>query len=261
MELIIKSDKQQACILGAKIIAGVMRKKTSAVLGLATGSTPLKVYSELVRMHQEEGLSFKQTTSFNLDEYIGLPSDHPCSFRNEMHKNLFDKIDIPPESINLPDGSAKDIPVMCAAYDEKIKSVGGIDLQLLGIGHDGHLAFNEPGSSLNSRTRLKTLSQETLEANSRFFGSIDKVPRHCVTMGLGSIMEANICLVLAFGKDKAEAVFQMVEGAVSATWPASVLQFHQHAIVLVDEEAASGLKRKQYYKDVYAGKPDWQMYE
>lgn len=261
MELIIKSDREQACILGAKIIAGVMRKKPSAVLGLATGSTPLKVYSELIRMHQEEGLSFKQTTSFNLDEYVGLEADHPCSFKTEMYKNFFDKIDIPRYLINIPDGRAESIPAMCTAYEDKIKTCGGIDIQLLGVGHDGHLAFNEPGSSLRSRTRLKTLSHETLEANSRFFGSIDKVPRHCVTMGIGTILESRTCLLLAFGEDKAEAVHELAEGAISATWPASALQFHPHTIVLLDEAAASRLKRKQYYLDVYAGKPDWQRYE
>ncbi|GAB4266719.1 MAG: glucosamine-6-phosphate deaminase [Candidatus Rifleibacteriota bacterium] len=261
MEVIIKADSEQACILGAKIMAKVIKEKQNAVIGLATGSTPLRLYAELVRMHREDNLSFKEVTSFNLDEYVGLGPDHPCSFISEMHKNLFDKIDILKEAINIPDGLSQNIPEMCEAYEAKIKKAGGIDIQLLGVGHDGHLAFNEPGSSLASRTRLKTLSQETIEANSRFFGSVDKVPRHCITMGLGTIMEARICLLLAFGKAKAEAVYQMVEGAVSATWPASVLQFHPQAIVLVDEEAASKLTRKKYYLDVYAGKPDWQRYE
>jgi glucosamine-6-phosphate deaminase len=261
MEVIIKKDKQQAGILGAKIIADVIRKKPDAVIGLATGSTPLKLYEELVKMHNEEGLSFSRVTSFNLDEYVGLGAEHSCSFKSEMYKNLFDKIDIGPHAINIPDGHATDIPSMCAQYEESITMAGGIDIQLLGIGHDGHLGFNEPGSSLSSKTRLKTLSRQTLEANSRFFGSIDKVPRHVVTMGLGTIMKARTCLLLAFGEGKAEAVYQMVEGAVSASWPATILQHHERTIVVLDEAAASKLKRKQYYLDVYAGKPAWQRWE
>ena len=261
MEVIIKKDKQLGSILGARIMADVIKKKNSAVIGLATGSTPLSLYNELVRMHEQEGLSFSRVTSFNLDEYVGLGKEHKCSFISEMHSNLFSRVDIRPDAINIPDGHASDIPDMCANYDEKIRKSGGIDIQLLGIGNDGHLAFNEPGSSLSSRTRLKTLSHETLEANSRFFGSIDDVPRHVVTMGLGTIMEARVCLLLAFGEDKAEAVYQMVEGAVSATWPGTILQHHPRTIVILDEAAASRLKRKQYYLDVYAGKPEWQCWE
>lgn len=261
MEVIIKSDKIEASKLGAKIIARLIRDKAKAVLGLATGSTPLALYQELVRMHREESLSFKNVTTFNLDEYVGLDPEHPCSFYSEMHKNLFCHIDLAKGASHLPDGMAKDLPASCAAYEAAIKVAGGIDLQLLGIGHDGHLAFNEPGSSLASRTRLKTLSQKTIKANSRFFGSEDKVPRHVVTMGLGTIMEAKQCVLLAFGKDKAEAVHEMIEGPVSASCPGSILQFHEKAIVLLDPEAAGKLKRKQYYLDVYAGKPAWQLWD
>lgn len=261
MEVIIKTDKSAGGILGARIIADVIKKKAAAVIGLATGSTPLKLYDELVRQHREEKLSFARVTSFNLDEYVGLGKEHPCSFTSEMHQNLFSRIDICPDAINLPDGHARNISAMCSAYEEKIRKAGGIDIQLLGIGNDGHLAFNEPGSSLSSRTRLKTLSHETIEANARHFGSSKDVPRHVVTMGLGTIMEARICLLLAFGADKAEAVFQMVEGPVSATWPATILQHHPRAIVILDEAAAAKLQRKAYYLDVYAGKPDWQRWE
>lgn len=261
MEVIIKENKQVAGILGARIIADIIKKKPAAVLGLATGSTPLGLYEELARMHREESLSFARVTSFNLDEYVGLGKEHKCSFISEMHENLFSKIDIKPDSINIPDGKAENIPAMCAAYEEKIQKAGGIDLQLLGIGNDGHLGFNEPGSSFSSRTRLKTLSHETLEANARHFGSIDEVPRHVVTMGLGTIMSARACLLLAFGADKAEAVYQMVEGAVSATWPGTILQHHERAIVILDEAAAGKLKRHKYYRDVYAGKPAWQCWE
>lgn len=261
MEVIIKESKKSAGILGAKIIADVIKKKPGAVIGLATGSTPLGLYDELVRLHREEGLSFKEVTSFNLDEYVSLGIEHKCSFISEMHQNLFSKIDINNESINIPDGHAKNIPTMCSAYEEKIQNIGGIDIQLLGIGNDGHLGFNEPGSSLSSRTRLKTLSHETLQANARHFGSIEQVPRHVVTMGLGTIMAAKTCLLLAFGEDKAEAVYQMVEGAVSATWPGTILQHHQRAVVILDEAAAAKLKRRQYYNEVYTGKPDWQRWE
>ncbi len=261
MEVIIKSDKIEASKLGAKIIARLIREKPKAVLGLATGSTPLALYKELVRMHRDDSLSFKSVTTFNLDEYVGLDPSHPCSFYSEMHKNLFCHLDLAKGATHLPDGMTDDLPASCANYEAAIKSAGGIDLQLLGIGHDGHLAFNEPGSSLASRTRLKTLSQKTIKANSRFFGSENKVPRHVVTMGLSTIMEAKQCVLLAFGKDKAEAVHEMIEGAVSASCPASILQFHEKAIVLLDPEAASKLKRKQYYLDVYAGKPAWQIWE
>ncbi|MFZ5949181.1 MAG: glucosamine-6-phosphate deaminase [Candidatus Rifleibacteriota bacterium] len=261
MEVIIKKDRSQASLLGAKIIADVIKKKPAAVIGLATGSTPLGLYDELVKMHKAGELSFSRVTSFNLDEYVGLGPEHKCSFYSEMHQNLFSRVDIAPEAVNIPDGLARNIPAMCAAYEDKIKNEGGIDIQLLGIGNDGHLAFNEPGSSLSSRTRLKTLSHETIEANARFFGSQDAVPRHVVTMGLGTIMEARVCLLLAFGADKAEAVYQMVEGPVSATWPGTVLQHHPRTIVILDEASAGRLKRRDYYLEVYAGKPDWQCWE
>ena len=261
MEVIIKSDKAEASKLGAKIIARLIRQNSKAVLGLATGSTPLQLYKELVRMHRAEGLSFKDVTTFNLDEYVGLDPANPCSFYSEMHNNLFSHIDLGKGATHLPDGMAADIPASCAAYEAAIIAAGGIDLQLLGIGHDGHLAFNEPGSSLASRTRLKTLSQKTIKANSRFFGSEDKVPRHVMTMGLGTIMTARQCVLLAFGKDKAEAVKDMIEGPVSASCPGSILQFHEQAIILLDPEAASTLRRKQYYLDVYASKPAWQLWE
>lgn len=261
MELIIKPDRETASRLGAVIMAKVIRENTPAVLGLATGSTPIQLYAELVRMHRLEGLSFKKVITFNLDEYVGLDPRHPASFHAVMEEHLFRHVDLKPEATHLPDGNSPDIPATCAEYENRIREVGGIDLQLLGIGGDGHLAFNEPGSSLASRTRLKTLTGETLAANSRAFSCLDEVPRHVITMGLGTIMEARACLLLAFGRDKATAVREMVEGPVSASCPASILQFHQKAIVLLDEEAASALQRRQYYLDVYAGKPDWQKWE
>lgn len=261
MEVIIKSDRNQASILGAKIIARLIRRKPNAVLGLATGSTPLKLYEELIRMHEEENLSFADVSTFNLDEYIGLAPDNRCSFSSEMHNNLFNKVNLKPGASRLPDGMSSDIPASCQEYEEAIKAAGGIDLQLLGIGVDGHLAFNEPGSSFMSRTRIKTLTHKTIEANARHFGCKDLVPRHVMTMGLGTIFEAKSCLLLAFGKEKADAIYEMIEGPVAASCPATLLQFHQKAIVILDEEAAERLKRKSHYKEVYAGKPAWQCLE
>lgn len=261
MEVIIKSDRQQGSVLGAKIIAALIRRKPKAVLGLATGSTPLMLYNELVRMYQEENLSFADITTFNLDEYVGLDPNNKCSFASEMYNNLFCKVDLRPGATRLPDGMATDIPASCQAYENAIAAAGGIDLQLLGIGTDGHLAFNEPGSSFLSRTRIKTLTHETIEANSRFFGSKELVPRHVLTMGLATIAETRTCLLLAFGKDKADAVYEMIEGPISASWPATMMQYHPNAIIILDEDSAGKLKRQDYYKEVYAGKPVWQRWE
>ncbi len=261
MEVVIKKTREEASALGAAIMAGIIREQARPVLGLATGSTPLSLYQELVKMHREKNLSFSGVTTFNLDEYVGLPPTDPCSFASEMRQNLFDHIDIPANAVNLPDGMAADMEKSCQDYEKAITASGGIDIQLLGIGSDGHLAFNEPTSSLSSRTRLKTLSHETIEANSRFFGSPERVPRHVITMGLGTIMEAKCCLLLAFGNKKARAVAEMIEGPVSALWPATCLQYHRKVIVILDEEAAEKLQRKAYYRDVYDGKPDWQRWE
>lgn len=261
MEVIIKQTKEEACRLGARIIDRLLREKPSAVLGLATGSTPLLLYGELVRRHREEGLSFARTTSFNLDEYVGVSPTSPASYNHYMHEHLFRHIDMAPAAAHIPDGNSPDVSQSCEAYERMIKEAGGIDLQVLGIGHDGHLAFNEPSSSLSSRTRIKTLTAVTRRANAIPFGGEDKVPRHVITMGLGNIMEARSCLLLAFGKDKAEAIKAMVEGPLTASCPASMLQFHQHAMILIDQEASSHLVRRDYYTEVYLGKPDWQKWE
>lgn len=261
MEVVIKATKQEASLLGARIIAKQIREKENSILGLATGSSPLELYNELIRIHKEEGLSFSKVSTFNLDEYVGLDPSHKSSYHSEMFENLFSKIDIQMSRTHLPNGCANDIPAMCKEYDEKIASSGGIDIQLLGIGNDGHIAFNEPGSSLSSRTRIKTLTQETIEANKVNFSDIDSMPTHVVTMGLGTIMEAKETILIAFGKNKAKAVRDMIEGPVSSFCPASILQFHQKAIILLDEEASSELSRKEFFKEVYANKPDWQKWE
>ena len=260
MEIIIQPDSASAGRLAARIIAGVVRERARAVLGLATGSTPLPVYAELVRMHREEGLSFARTTTFNLDEYVGLAPDHPSSFSAFMDRHLFDQIDVPRDRIHVPDGLAPDIPAFCRGYEEAIRSAGGIDVQLLGIGGDGHIGFNEPSSSLASRTRIKTLTERTRRDNAASFGGEAAVPHHCITMGVGTIMDSRLCLLLAFGARKARAVAAACEGPITAMVPASALQWHPRAVVIVDRDAASGLERSGYYEWVYAHKPDWQKY-
>lgn len=256
MEIIIQPTPEEATDIAARIIAKLLQGKPDAVLGLATGSTPLRLYQKLVAM----GLDWSRVTTFNLDEYVGLPRDHPQSYHSFMRDNLFEHVNISPENTHIPDGNAADIPAMCAAYEKAIRDAGGIDLQVLGIGGDGHIGFNEPSSSLASRTRIKTLTERTRGDNARFFGDPAKVPMHVVTMGIGTIMEARTNLLLAFGENKAAAVAGAVEGPVTAENPASVLQFHPSVKVCLDEPAAAGLKRADYYRWVYENKPDWQTF-
>lgn len=258
MEVIITPNPTSAAETGARIIEKLLRTKPHAVLGLATGSTPVGLYRELIRKHREEGLDFSKVTTFNLDEYVGLDPEHPASYHRFMHENLFSEVNVNPARIHIPNGLANDIPAFCAEYEAAIKTAGGIDLQVLGIGHDGHIGFNEPSSSLASRTRIKTLTEVTINANQRFFKSTETVPRHVITMGVGTIMEARTCLLLAFGEAKADAVAAMVEGPITASCPASILQMHPQAIVIADEGAASKLKRASYYRYVYGNKPEFQ---
>lgn len=260
MEVIVQKEASQVSVIAARIVARLVREKPNAVLGLATGSTPLGLYRELARMHREEGLDFSRVTTFNLDEYVGLSADHPASYRVFMRQNLFDHINVQPGNIHIPDGMAVNVPVHCQAYEQAIKDAGGIDLQVLGVGSDGHLGFNEPTSSLASRTRIKTLTEETRRDNARFFASINDVPYHCITMGMGTILESRVCLMLAFGANKADAVVKSVEGPITAMIPGSALQLHRHVHVLLDEPAAARLQRLDYYRWVYAHKPDWQSY-
>ena len=259
MEIIIKDNGQAASETAARVVGRLVREKPNAVIGLATGSTPLILYKELIRLHQEEGLDFSEVTTFNLDEYIGLSADHEQSYRRFMNENLFDHINIKIENTHVPNGMAKDVPATCAAYEQKIIDAGGIDLQVLGIGSDGHVGFNEPTSSFASRTRIKTLTKQTVADNARFFNDDEsKVPHHCITMGIGTIMDARIIIMLAFGASKAAAVAATVEGPVASIMPASILQHHSSAKVFIDEAAASMLKLSDYYRWVYNGKPDWQ---
>lgn len=257
MEVVIAPPAELAR-LAADAVEGLVRANPEPVLGLATGSSPLAVYDELVRRHKE-GLSFARARAFMLDEYVGLAADHPERYRNVIEKEFASRVDLAPGAVQGPDGLAADLPAACAAYEASIADAGGVDLQILGIGTDGHIAFNEPGSSLASRTRIKTLTKQTREDNARFFGgSVDDVPRHCLTQGLATIMSARHLVLLASGRAKAEAVHQLVEGPISAMWPATIMQLHPHATVLVDDAAASRLQLADYYRQTYADKPDWQ---
>ena len=259
MEVIIEKNAESASQRAARIIARLMRTKPNAVLGLATGSTPLVLYEELVRMHREEELDFSSVWTFNLDEYIGLPEESSFSYRQFMDENLFSRVNLIAENTHIPDGNAGDVPRECARYEQAILDAGGIDIQVLGIGTDGHIGFNEPSSSFASRTRIKTLAKQTIKDNARFFGGDESlVPSHCITMGIGTIMDAGTILLLAFGEGKAVAVAKAVEGPVSAMVPASILQHHRSVKIIVDEPAASLLKLRDYYEWVYQGKPDWQ---
>lgn len=258
MEIIVQPSPQAASELGARMIAKLVRSKPDCVLGLATGGTPVPMYQELIRLHREEGLDFSKVTTFNLDEYVGLKPEHPHSYHAFMEENLFAHINISRDRIHIPNGMTADVPAECARYEEAIRKVGGIDLQVLGIGSDGHIGFNEPSSSLASRTRIKTLTERTRRDNARYFNNPADVPVHCITMGVGTIMESRHVLLLAFGANKADAVAAAVEGSISAMNPASILQMHQTATALLDDTAAAKLSRLDYYRWVFANKPFWQ---
>jgi glucosamine-6-phosphate deaminase len=260
MEIIIQPNSQQASELAARIVARTVREKPHAVLGLATGNTPLQLYRNLVRMHRESGLDFSGVTSFNLDEYVGIPPAHPSSFHSYMWAHLFSSINMPRERVNIPDGMTGDIPAACRKYEQAIRSAGGVDIQILGIGTNGHIGFNEPSSSLSSRTRIKTLTEETRLDAAAAFGGEEAVPTHVITMGLGTILDSKMCLLLAFGKKKAKAISLAAEGPVTAMVPGSILQMHPRAIFVLDKDAASDLKMADYYVWINEHKPDWQKY-
>lgn len=223
----------------AEMIADAIRSQPEIVLGLATGGTPVQTYRELVRMHREDGLDFSGVVSFNLDEYVGLGPDHPQSFRYFMQQHLFDHVNI--AQTFVPDGLATDVDVCARTYEEQIRAAGGIDLQLLGIGSNAHIAFNEPGSAADSRTREIGLTPDTINANARFFASIDDVPRHAITMGIGTILQAKRIVLMAMGEGKADAIKQAIEGDIDIAHPASVLQQHDDVTFVLDQGAASRL--------------------
>jgi glucosamine-6-phosphate deaminase len=258
MEVIILPSAAEAALAAARIVARLVRDRPQAVLGLATGETPRRVYEELVRAHREEGLDLSRVTTFNLDEYVGLGEAHPASYVRYMRENLFRHVNLRPDRTHVPDGRGADVDATCAAYEEAIRAAGGIDLQLLGLGADGHIGFNEPTSSLASRTRVKTLTAATRETIRAGLAPGEEAPRHVITMGIGTILEARRCVVMAWGARKAAAVARMVEGPVAAIVPASALQLHARTTVLVDEDAASALALAAYYRDVQENKPAWQ---
>jgi len=258
MEIIIKPDATAAQEETARILARQIQRKPDSVLGLATGSTPIGVYALLAVLHHKGQLDFSSIRTFNLDEYVGLEPDHPCSYREFMRRHLFSKVNIRPENIYFPDGLARDVSRHCDEYEAAIQRLGGLDVQLLGIGTEGHIGFNEPSSSLASRTRIKTLTPKTTSDNAKCFGGADKVPHHVITMGVGTIMEARECLLLATGEAKAEAIASMAEGPITSNLPASILQMHPRCKVVLDESAAAKLRRADYYRWVYNNKPDWQ---
>lgn len=255
MEIIIQSTYKQLAAIASEIIRDALLKKPNLVLGLATGSTPIGLYKALVRMHKEDGLDFSSVTTFNLDEYVGIPCEHPQSYHAFMANHFFDHVNIPLKNRHIPQNTAENHEGFCAAYEEAIACAGGIDIQVLGIGTDGHIGFNEAGSSLASRTRIVTLTKSTLFANaSHFQGDVSAVPEMAITMGIGTIMEAKQCLLLANGTSKSEAIAKAVEGPITSMVPASILQMHPNTVTLIDESAASDLKEVEYYKRSYANK-------
>ena len=234
----------------AEIVADVVRGKPAAVLGLATGSTPVGLYRHLIRIAREERLDLRQVTTFNLDEYEGLPASHPQSYHAFMWKHLFQGLGLRDEQTNLLDGMARDLAEECVRFEERIRQAGGIDIQVLGIGADGHIAFCEPGSSLAGRTSVVSLHPQTIADNSRFFENEEHVPRRALSMGIGTILEARCCLILANGANKADAWSGMLEGPMSAMLPASALQLHPWAIAICEPAAAAKLKHLDYYRHV-----------
>lgn len=259
MEIIIVPDAATAGELAGGAVAELVDRKPDAVLGLATGSSPLPIYDNLAARHDAGELSFADVRAFTLDEYVGLDAAHPERYANVIHQEFTSRVDFAAGHVQGPNGLATDIPTACESFEDAIHAVGGVDLQILGIGTDGHIAFNEPGSSLASRTRIKTLTRQTRIDNARFFGDdLDQVPTQCLTQGLGTIMEARHIILTATGQNKAEAIHQLAEGGVSALWPATILQHHPHVTVLVDEAAAGRLQLANYYRQTYAAKPSWQ---
>jgi glucosamine-6-phosphate deaminase len=247
MEVLIRQQEHECGVTVADIVDRAVRSG-AGTLGLATGSSPLSVYRELIRRHRDEGLMFKGAQAFLLDEYVGLPPNDPQSYAHVIREEFTDHVDIDAGRVHGPDGVADDIFTAAAQYDAMITEAGPVDVQLLGIGVNGHIGFNEPGSSLGSRTRVATLTERTRQDNARFFAHVDDVPRHVITQGLGTIGAARHLVLIATGTHKADAVAAAIEGAVTASCPASILQLHPHVTVVVDEAAASKLGNSEFYR-------------
>ncbi len=251
MLLVLKPNSEELGRGAARVVANAVRRNPALRLGLATGSTMLAMYQELVRLHQRESLDFSKVITFNLDEYLGLSSNHPQSFHKFMQENFFAHVDVDPSNIHIPDGSTKgNYEQYCASYEEAIRNAGGIDLQILGIGRNGHVGFNEPTSSLGSRTRLKVLSKETIQDNRKFFASEDEIPQCAITMGIGTILESKRILLLATGSSKAAAIAKAIEGPLTASVTASALQLHSDVTFIIDREAGAELRQQEYYQRV-----------
>ncbi|MDR0428018.1 MAG: glucosamine-6-phosphate deaminase [Dysgonamonadaceae bacterium] len=265
MRLIIQNDYQSLSNWAAHYVAAKIKKANPTaekpfILGLPTGSSPIGMYNALIALYKQGIISFRNVITFNMDEYIGLPENHPESYHSFMWNNFFSHIDIKKENVNILNGNADDLEAECSTYEAKIKSVGGIDLFLGGIGPDGHLAFNEPGSSLTSRTRIKTLTTDTIIANSRFFDNdINKVPKTALTVGVGTVMDAKEVLILVNGHNKARALAQGVEGGINQMWTITALQMHPKGIIVCDELACFELKvgTYRYFKDIERANLDY----
>ena len=257
MEVVMLESPARVADVAAGIVARALRTLPEPTIGLATGSSPLATYRELIETHRRGDLSFSAATAVMLDEYVGLPADHPESYRMVIRRELVDHVDLPLDRLHSPDVRNDDIAAECARYDRLVTRLA-VDVQLLGIGSDGHIGFNEPSSSLASRTRIKTLTEETRADNARFFDAAEDVPRHVVTQGLGTISDARHLVMIATGSSKAHPIAAAVEGPLSAMCPASILQLHPHVTVLVDEDAGADLRLADYYRQTYRHKPPWQ---
>jgi glucosamine-6-phosphate deaminase len=258
MEVIIVPDRDKAALLTARILAKELKAKPELVLGLATGRTMEWVYAYLVAFHHQEGLDFSRCRTFNLDEYIGIPASHEGSYRHYMHEHLFGRVNLRPENTFLPDGMAPDLAAECRRYEARIQEVGGIDLQLLGLGADGHIGFNEPLSALLSRTREKALTPATLAQNADMFGGDPaRVPRRAITMGVGTILDCRRALLLVTGAAKGPILAQAVEGPITAMITASALQLHPRCQVVVEEAASTSLRGQEYYRWIFENEPEW----
>jgi glucosamine-6-phosphate deaminase len=258
VEVVILDSEAAIGELVGRAVADLVARRPDAVLGLATGGSPVPVYRDLAGRVAAGELSLARCRAFLLDEYVGLPPGHPHSYRAFVARELEAGVDLPAGAVRAPDVHAADLVAACEEYEAAIRAAGGVDLQLLGIGTDGHIAFNEPGSSLASRTRIKTLTERTRRDNARFFDSPDDVPHHVVTQGVGTILDARHLVLVAIGASKAPAVARAVEGPVTAMCPASALQLHPHVTVVADRAAASHLALATYYRETWAAKPPWQ---
>lgn len=257
MECIIRPSPELATQLVAQIISRELRANPQLILGLATGRTMESLYRMLVQMHREEGLDFSQCRTFNLDEYVGLPGTDRHSYRHYMEQHLFQQVNILPENTHLPDGMAEDPDAESRRYETRIAEVGGIDLQLLGLGQSGHIGFNEPLSALKSRTRVKALSPATIAQNAPLFENPSEMPRRAITMGIGTILDCRRCVLLTTGTAKAKIVTQAIEGPITAMISATALQLHERCTVVVDKEAAQQLRGADYYQWIFENEPEW----